>query len=61
MQEAVVTDGTLITASVTAPLEFAMHVLKALDVFSPKTLHAWYNLYNTHESQYFYELMNSIQ
>lgn len=60
-QESAVTDGKLITASGIAPLEFSVHVLKALDVFSTKTLDAWYNLYRTHESGYFYELMNSIQ
>lgn len=59
--ESAVTDGKLITASGVAPLEFTVHVLKALDVFSPKTLEAWYKLYETHESEYFYELMNSIQ
>ena len=58
--EPAVTDGKLITASGVAPLEFAVHVLKALDVFSPKTLDVWYKLYETHESDYFYELMNSI-
>jgi len=60
-QESAVTDGKLITASGIAPLEFSVHVLKALDVFSTKTLDAWYNLYRTHESECFYELMNSIQ
>ncbi|WP_434509845.1 type 1 glutamine amidotransferase family protein [Desulfitobacterium sp. AusDCA] len=60
-QESAVTDGKLITASGIAPLEFSVHVLRALDVFSTKTLDAWYNLYKTHESEYFYELMNSIQ
>ncbi len=60
-QESAVTDGKLITASGIAPLEFSVHVLKALDVFSTKTLDAWYNLYRTHESESFYELMNSIQ
>lgn len=59
--ESAVTDGKLITASGIAPLEFAVHVLKALDVFSPKTLDAWYRLNKTHEPTYFYELMNSIQ
>ena len=59
--ESVVTDGKLITASGTAPLEFSVHVLKALGVFSSKTLDAWYSLNKTHESKYFYELMNSIQ
>ncbi len=60
-QETAVTDGKLITASGIAPLEFAVHVLKALEVFSAKTLEAWYNLYRTHETEYFYELMNSVQ
>ncbi len=56
-----VTDGKLITASGVAPLEFSVHVLKALDVFSPKTLDVWYKLYGTHQSEYFFELMSSIQ
>lgn len=60
-QEPAVTDGKLITASGIAPLEFSAHVLKALDVFSAKTLDAWYNLYRTQEPTFFYELMNSIQ
>ncbi|WP_431087549.1 type 1 glutamine amidotransferase family protein [Paenibacillus sp. 8b26] len=59
--ESVVTDGKLITASGTAPLEFSVHVLKALGVFSSKTLEAWYSLNKTHKPKYFYELMNSIQ
>jgi putative intracellular protease/amidase len=59
--ESVVTDGNLITASGIAPLEFSIHVLKALGVFSSQTLDAWYSLNKTHESKYFYELMNSIQ
>lgn len=60
-KESAVTDGKLITASGIAPLEFSVHVLRALDVFSTKTLDAWYNLYRTHKSEYYYELMNSIQ
>lgn len=59
--ESVVTDGKLITASGIAPLEFAVHVLKALGVFSSQTLDAWYSLNKTKEPKYFYELMNSIQ
>lgn len=58
--EPAVTDGNLVTASGIAPLEFTFYVLKALDVFSPQTLNAWYKLYTTHESEYFSELMNSI-
>lgn len=59
--EPAVTDGNLVTASGVAPLEFAMHVLKVLDVFAPETLHAWFHLYQTHEPKYFFELMNSIE
>ncbi len=60
-QEPAVTDGKLITASGIAPLEFSAHVLRALDVFSAKTLDAWYNLYKTHKSKCYFELMDSIQ
>ncbi|MEZ5335949.1 MAG: type 1 glutamine amidotransferase family protein [Methanolobus sp.] len=59
--EPVVTDDDLITASGVAPLEFAREVLKKLDVFSPETLEAWYRLYVTHEAQYFYALMESLE
>jgi len=59
--EPAVIDGNLVTASGIAPLEFAVQVLKALDVFSPQTLDAWYNLNKTQKSNYFFDLMNSIQ
>jgi putative intracellular protease/amidase len=56
----VVASENLITASGVAPLEFAMEVLKKLDVFAPDTLHSWYNLNKTHKPEYFFQLMNSI-
>lgn len=56
-----VTDGNLITASGIAPLEFTMEVLKVLDVIAPETLLSWFNLYQTQEPKYFYELMNSLK
>lgn len=59
--EPAVVDGKLITASGVAPLEFTLQVLKALEVLSPRTLDAWYKLYQTHEPEYFYELMDSIR
>ena len=58
--EPVVVGENLITASGVAPLEFAMEVLKKLDVFAPDTLHSWYSLNKTHKVEYFFELMNSI-
>lgn len=61
ISESAVTDGKLITASGAAPLEFSVHIFRALDVFAPETLDAWYHLNKTNEPQYFYELMSSIQ
>ncbi|ATP40785.1 glutamine amidotransferase [Solibacillus sp. R5-41] len=58
--ESVVVGGNLITASGVAPLEFAMEVLKKLDVLAPDTLHSWYSLNKTHKLEYFFQLMNSI-
>ncbi|RIW30745.1 glutamine amidotransferase [Bacillus salacetis] len=55
-----VSHKNLVTASGVAPLEFAMEVLKKLDVFAPDALHSWYNLNKTHKPEYFYQLMNSI-
>ncbi|EOP88886.1 ThiJ/PfpI family protein [Bacillus cereus HuB4-4] len=56
----VASSENLITASGVAPLEFAMEVLRKLDVFAPDTLHSWYKLNETHEVEYFFQLMNSI-
>ncbi|OPD54887.1 type 1 glutamine amidotransferase family protein [Bacillus thuringiensis] len=56
----VASSENLITASGVAPLEFAMEVLKKLDVFAPDTLHSWYKLNETHEPEYFFQLMYSI-
>ncbi|MBS2969142.1 glutamine amidotransferase [Metabacillus sp. KIGAM252] len=56
----VVSDANLVTASGLAPLEFAMEVLKKLDVFAPDTLHSWYKLNKTYNPEYFFQLMNSI-
>ncbi|MGG3913352.1 type 1 glutamine amidotransferase family protein [Rossellomorea vietnamensis] len=55
-----VSDANLVTASGIAPLEFAMEVLKKIDVFTPDTLHSWYYLNKTHQPQYFFQLMDSI-
>ena len=52
--------ANLVTASGIAPLEFAMEVLKKIDVFAPDTLHSWYQLNKTHQPQYFFQLMDSI-
>jgi putative intracellular protease/amidase len=59
--EPAVIGDNVITATGVAPLEFACDVLRELDVFSPQTLEAWYGLYTTHEAQYFYALMESLE
>lgn len=61
VHEPAVTDGNLITASSVASLEFAFHVLRALDTIPPQTLNAWYNLNKYQEPKYFFELMESVQ
>ncbi len=60
VQEPVVYDRDLITASGVAPLEFAREILKKLDVMTPATLDAWYQLYRTHEAIHFFALMKSL-
>ncbi|HEU5200685.1 MAG TPA: type 1 glutamine amidotransferase family protein [Ktedonobacterales bacterium] len=51
-----VTDGNLITAGATAPIEFAYHIFKKLAVYAPPTLEAWYGLYKTGDPKFFYAL-----
>ena len=58
--QSAVTDGDLITASGTAPIELAYQVFKRLDVFSVQTLNYWYQLHKMQDSQYFYKLMQSL-
>ncbi len=55
-----VADKNLVTASGVAPLEFALEVLKKLDVLAPDTLHSWYHLNKTHQPEYFFQLMSSL-
>jgi len=53
--------GNLITASGLAPLDFTYEILKRTAVMKEETATAWYKLYSTKESQYFYELMASMR
>jgi putative intracellular protease/amidase len=56
-----VTENNLITASGIAPLEFTCEVIKKLNIMEKTTIEAWYNLYRTKESKYFFELMDSLK
>ena len=57
--EPAVTDGDLITASGTAPVDFAKHIFARLDVYEPGTLESWYKLYGHNDPAGFYELMSA--
>ena len=60
VNEPAVTGGNLITASGLAPVEFAYHIFKKLDVMSPATLEAWHGLFTTRKPEFFYALMESV-
>jgi putative intracellular protease/amidase len=60
VNEPAVTDGTLITASGLAPVEFAYHVFRSLDVMAPATLEAWHGFFTTGKPEFFYALMGSL-
>lgn len=60
VDETAVTDGNLITAGSFAPVEFATHIFRRLDVMSPETLAAWHGLFTTGKPGFFYALMESL-
>ncbi len=61
LNQPAVTDDNLITASGITPLEFSYEVLKRINVMKTETLEAWYQLYKTNESKYFFALMESLK
>ncbi|MCK9152277.1 type 1 glutamine amidotransferase family protein [Methanobacterium alcaliphilum] len=61
LNQPAVTDDNLITASGLAPLEFSYEILKRTNLMKTETLEAWYQLYKTNDSKYFYALMESIE
>jgi transcriptional regulator GlxA family with amidase domain len=48
-----VVDGNVITASSTAPIEFAYQIFKKLDVYSDEALEAWFGLFKTGDATYY--------
>ena len=60
VQEPVVEDRGVITASVTASLEFARVVLARLGVLPERALDAWYRLYKSGDSACYFELMEAV-
>ena len=51
-----ITDEGVITASGTAPLEFAREVFRTLDLYSESSLEAWYSLFKFGDTARFLEL-----
>lgn len=56
-----VTDGNLITAPGMAPLEFAQHIFRRLNIYPPAVLDAWYGLFKTGKPEYFGALMQAVE
>lgn len=56
-----VTDGNLITAPATAPIEFARAVFERLEFFPQPVIDAWYGLYTTGDKKYFDQLVGASE
>ncbi|MCP3944587.1 MAG: glutamine amidotransferase [Desulfobacteraceae bacterium] len=55
-----VSDKGVITASGTAPLEFAYEIFKELDLYNDEVLEAWYKLFKNSSPKAFAELMKAV-
>lgn len=51
-EEPAVMANNVITANSTAPLEFAYQIFKALDLYTPATLEAWYGFFKTGDTRH---------
>lgn len=56
-----VTDGPVITAAATAPIDFAFQIFRYLELYSPEVLAAWYGLFKTGKPEYFAALMQAAK
>ena len=56
VDEPAVTDRGLITATATAPVEFARETFAALELYEPAVLESWYKLYGLHDPAGYFEL-----
>ncbi len=55
-----VTDGDLITASGIAPIDFALHIFRRLDIYAIPVLDAWHGLFKTGRPEYFEAFMRAV-
>ncbi len=60
VQEPAVDDRGVITASVTASVEFARLILARLQVFGGRALEAWYRLHKTGDPLCYFEFMEAV-
>lgn len=54
--QSAVTADNVITANSTAPIEFAYHIFKKLDLYDAEILEAWYGLFKTGDASYYLTL-----
>lgn len=57
--EPAVIDADVITASATAPVEFAREIFARLGLYSPAVLESWYKLYGLGDPAGYFELMDA--
>ena len=55
-----IASNNLITASSTEALLWTKQIIECLDVFKSNTLESWYNYFNTGDSKFFFELMQTL-
>ncbi|WP_424350103.1 DJ-1/PfpI family protein (plasmid) [Latilactobacillus sp. 5-91] len=55
-----VCNNNIITASSTGALMWTKQIIDMLDVFEQDTLEAWYNYFNTGDSYYYFELIQTL-
>ena len=59
--ELAVTDGDVITAGSSAPVEFARHILRKLDAMEPQHLDFWYGYFGQHSIESFLKLFEAMK
>jgi putative intracellular protease/amidase len=55
-----VTDDNLITASGVAPVDFAYHIFRRLNLYSPQVLDAWFGLFKTGRPEFYGALLEAV-
>ena len=55
------TDGDVITASGVAPVDFALHIFRRLDLFAPPVADAWFGLFKTGCPEFFAALGSALE